>query len=587
MSYKLNRTGAQIDDIFDKVDTIFFATYGTTTYAEITTAISGGKRVFLFKGAQLYAYKGVDAVNSAYVFGQLQGTIDQPAAGFAYCTTGSSWGTEDVPLATLQQYYESLMEDEVSAPIASFPDGADDVPVSKLTAYINPLQNLHGYANPWPEGGGKNKWGGGDKSFTYTETVNFDLPAGTYIASAVTTTTASTNYTCIIFYDSDNNDIGRFTFTANSGSRVSASSSLTLSVAAVKVILQAAATTATATGQTATFTDLQIEAGTTATTFAPYANICPISGYTGANIGVVGINQWDEEWEAGTIDVHGNNAANANTIRSKYYYACEDDRTLCFVKPVGKSCVIYWYDENKTFLSLHIATNDETAAANFNVTAPANTRYFRISVGSASTPYTTYGNDVSVNYPSSYTTYHAYNGTVYSVDWTDEGTVYHGTLSYLGNSTWKVVVDYAKKTFSGGDGWTASGTGYRYYNADVADGVFNSDTNVRSSYLPNKAYTADKPLFLQSGASNNHNIYVFNMNLVDASIVDAASFETYLSNNPLEVMYKLATPIEFTITGPDPATLLGENNIFTDTNGDVDVIYRANTALYIKKELEA
>ena len=156
MSYKLNRTGAQIDAIFNKVDTIFFATYGTTTYAEITTAISGGKRVFLFKGAQLYAYKGVDAVNSAYVFGQLQGNIDQPAAGFAYCTTGSSWGTEDVPLATLQQYYESLMEDTVSGSIASFPDGANDVPIRSMKGLITPIQDLHGYDNPWPAGGGKN-----------------------------------------------------------------------------------------------------------------------------------------------------------------------------------------------------------------------------------------------------------------------------------------------------------------------------------------------------------------------------------------------------------------------------------------------
>ena len=55
-----------------------------------------------------------------------------------------------------------------------------------------------------------------------------------------------------------------------------------------------------------------------------------------------------------------------------------------------------------------------------------------------------------------------------------------------------------------------------------------------------------------------------------------------------QILYELATPVEYDLADVQQIkTLLGENNIFTDTNGDVDVIYRANTALYIKKELEA
>ena len=40
--------------------------------------------------------------------------------------------------------------------IASFNDGADNIPVKNLTVDIEPIQDLHGQANPYPAGGGKN-----------------------------------------------------------------------------------------------------------------------------------------------------------------------------------------------------------------------------------------------------------------------------------------------------------------------------------------------------------------------------------------------------------------------------------------------
>ena len=41
-----------------------------------------------------------------------------------------------------------------SGSVASFPDGAADLPVQSLKVAINPVQDLHGYASPWPAGGG-------------------------------------------------------------------------------------------------------------------------------------------------------------------------------------------------------------------------------------------------------------------------------------------------------------------------------------------------------------------------------------------------------------------------------------------------
>ena len=47
--------------------------------------------------------------------------------------------------------------DTAEGSIASFPDGADDIPLKSLVVNIDPVQDLHGYDSPWPAGGGVNK----------------------------------------------------------------------------------------------------------------------------------------------------------------------------------------------------------------------------------------------------------------------------------------------------------------------------------------------------------------------------------------------------------------------------------------------
>lgn len=43
-----------------------------------------------------------------------------------------------------------------SGEIASFSDGADDLPMKSCVVKMEPIQDLHGYDSPWPAGGGKN-----------------------------------------------------------------------------------------------------------------------------------------------------------------------------------------------------------------------------------------------------------------------------------------------------------------------------------------------------------------------------------------------------------------------------------------------
>lgn len=50
-------------------------------------------------------------------------------------------------------------------------------------------------------------------------------------------------------------------------------------------------------------------------------------------------------------------------------------------------------------------------------------------------------------------------------------------------------------------------------------------------------------------------------------------FITSLTNNPIQVVYELATPIEITTTPENLTAISGENNVYSDTNGDTTVEY--------------
>jgi len=51
-----------------------------------------------------------------------------------------------------------------------------------------------------------------------------------------------------------------------------------------------------------------------------------------------------------------------------------------------------------------------------------------------------------------------------------------------------------------------------------------------------------------------------------------------------QVVYKLATPITYTLTPQEITSLLGTNNLWADT-GDSEVEYRADAKLYIAKKI--
>ena len=221
-----------------------------------------------------------------------------------------------------------------------------------------------------------------------------------------------------------------------------------------------------------------------------------ITGFSGANIVRCGFNQWDEEWELGAYNAQGEKSANANYIRSKNYIAVKPNTSFYAKTPnsLGRIC---FYDYDKTFIS-----RSDTIGSSF--TTPADCYYITFFLSG-----TTCNHDISINYPSTVTTYEPYNGTTYSI--TFGQTVYGGVLD----------VTNGKLTITHGE--------IDSYNGETINEPWISSID---EYVPNTNPS--------TGA---------------------------------QVVYELATPTEITLTEKEIEALLGTNNLYHDCNGQIEVKY--------------
>ena len=121
-----------------------------------------------------------------------------------------------------------------------------------------------------------------------------------------------------------------------------------------------------------------------------------------------GINVWDEEWELGAYsNTTGEPVERNDRIRTKNPIRVKPSSTY-YLKYYNTSLVVIRYNSNDEFL--YISSMNDSGL----VTTNGDTRYIRFYLVA-----NTYNNNISLNYPSSDTDYHAFNGTTQLISFTN------------------------------------------------------------------------------------------------------------------------------------------------------------------------
>ena len=516
-------------------------------------------------------------------------TLTQAGAAADAKKVGDEIGAIKNDLSELEHTYSAFVVETETGAVASFTDGADDVPVKDLTVAIEPVQDLHGQSSPYPAGGGKNICDEANllSATGWTETNGVYSGGNNYLHATFSyesggfpgmTFESNTSYTVSLKFKSANAEkltvVGfQYTDGTRSATYMQGTQEQTITFTSsddksIDFLFFSYGST-----DTVYISDMQVEKGTTATAYAPYSNICPISGWTGANVTRTGKNLVNIP--PCTIEQAGSvypSSPLPQALPAGTY-------TIGITSSAEAAWSVGFRDASDNIVG-SFASNQALAGRQTKTgTLSATVTKVSIYVNAGTTL-----SDIMFEFGSTASAYEPFvDSDTVSVDWTTEvGTVYGGTLDV---TTGVLTVDRAYALLNDPDKWgeVPSGATVTYKYTDS----FNNRKLYSTSYEglicsmmsvnPNTPrYTARwlSSVDLQFGLA-------FDMTTPEVSL---AEIRTLASNSDISIVYDIATPQTYQLTPEEVKTVLGQNNIFADC-GDVNVQYRADTKLYIDKVL--
>lgn len=311
-------------------------------------------------------------------------------------------------------------------------------------------------------------------------------------------------------------------------------------------------------------------------TFAPYSNICPITGYTECDVDDVGFNQWDEEWELGAISATGKASA-SDRIRSKNLISCLPNTTYYW--KLGNNGQRYgdlvFYDENQTV----IPNSLQSDKGNKTFTTPANAHYFLFCAMGAYG--TTYNHDICINISKptgtpkngDYVPYQSSNATIQFGQ-----TVYGGKVNVTDGGTddeYINLIDFSNITFNGNQ---RGNNAYEIY-FDTADKKNGAD-NLLANIMPVKTTFTDVAEFSIRGFINGSEIAI-KFPISVASTPEQC--KQWCIDNNLQIVYEKATPTTIS-TPPSPLKLLKGTNHITTNGTTINLGYQPDNVIGEVKE---
>lgn len=298
------------------------------------------------------------------------------------------------------------------------------------------------------------------------------------------------------------------------------------------------------------------------------SNVRPITGLTGVDVCITGENILGNTYVAAE---YVNNTV-GQPLQISYTNTWRITTTPVRVSP-GMTLYCYRNDNTEmTPIILYLDENKNYLTSSVNYThgadVPQGAYFFVIQIS-----YADLGGYVLSMSTSDTHGYVHYFGETIPVDWTSEaGTVYGG---YVDLATGDVVANTVSITYTGSDNesyWSTNST-YGYYTPRP----FNTLTKANQTPIANYLVS------LENGIGSRLSTWSCRLNQVgsyflvkpDLSVYDTVdAWKTYMSNNPLQVVFELATPTTVaTLTPQQISAIKGVNNIWSNANGDVAVTY--------------
>lgn len=315
--------------------------------------------------------------------------------------------------------------------------------------------------------------------------------------------------------------------------------------------------------------------------YAPYENICPISGHsqakvtrTGKNLlntltmvaGIIGADGIVDDYATTITDqtadsITWTQTTNWRAVSSDYISVKAGTTYFISLQETVSFVVIAWYDSAKALIS----RDSYSGGSLVGKTAPTGAAYVRYSLqyGTAGT-YTCH--NIMLNIGSSALTYERFSGTSVTIDLS--GTRYGGTLDV---KTGVLTVTHGTIEVTTAAGASTSSTGINYASININPaGQLTEKAN--SCISDTYAYTTGVP---SAGSNNVFRVLNTTLYVYDNRFTNLATAQSILASEKPNFVYLLATPLSIQLTPAELSTLLGQNNVWADT-GSVTLTYQTN-----------
>ena len=467
-------------------------------------------------------------------------------------------------------------------PVASFSD-AMNAPLYDLDIDIDPVQDLHGYANPWVGGAGKNLFTPNEWHRAYNVGTNLLIVGDDSIFVKAGTYTLSFEY-----YNDDAPALNSYWRIYNDKVTY-ADVSKQIQYGVLGIVTSATEWTS----KTMTITieqdgyfgiddgqlrggvyyrNIQLEAGSSPTAYEPYANICPISGWTGANVTTCGKNIFDVNHiyevtingAAGPYDRYGVKFTKPGT-----YYAESKNTNNAYIY-----ARINYADgtQSETYYLQRGTTIDPMTT--FTLTSGQSLIIYNASADSEATTKTLM-EKVVVGYGAALTDFEEYTGETYNISFGAAGTVYDGILDItsgvltvtmasvdLGTLNWVTPTAGGRTTASLGGRPAESGTS-----------IANAYCDIYNIITPMAWYNTSEIGIAMLGAGYGGNGSV---GISDTGFDGKSTTEVANALDGHQLVYELATPQTYQLTPEEIKTIFDQqNNIYADTGNVANVTYLA------------